>query len=68
MPAISNIMFKKYDTDNSGSITIKEFRNMSYDLGYYLSDTELELAVKKLDRTGSGSITYDDCILNFIFA
>jgi len=34
---------------------------MAYDLGYYLSDTELDLAVKKLDKSGSDAITYEDC-------
>jgi len=57
---ISQIMFNKYDTDHSGHITIEEFRSMSYDLGYYLSDTELDLAVKTLDKTGSGKINYND--------
>ncbi|ORX43596.1 EF-hand [Piromyces finnis] len=57
---LSKIMFNKYDTDGSGSITVQEFKYMAYDLGYYLSDTELEFAVKKLDKTGSDSITYDD--------
>jgi len=58
---LSKIVFNKYDTDHSGSITIQEFKFMAYDLGYYLSDTELDLAVKKLDKSGSDAITYEDC-------
>jgi len=57
---LSQIVFNKYDTDHSGSITVPEFRFMAYDLGYYLNDTELELAVKKLDKSNAGSITYDN--------
>ncbi|ORX77252.1 EF-hand [Anaeromyces robustus] len=57
---ISKIMFNKYDKDHSGSITLEEFKSMSYDLGYYLSDAEYDIAVKTLDKTGSGSINYDD--------
>jgi len=57
---LSKIMFNKYDTDHSGTITVQEFKFMAYDLGYYLSDTEVDLAVKKLDKTGSDSISYDD--------
>jgi len=57
---LSKIVFNKYDTDHSGSITIQEFKFMAYDLGYYLSDTELDLAVKKLDKSGSDAITYED--------
>jgi len=57
---ISQIMFNKYDQDHSGSISVDEFRNLAYSLGYYLNDTELDIAVKKLDRSGSGSITYPD--------
>jgi len=65
-PPISKIMFKKYDIDESGSITIDEFKNMSYDLGYYLSDTEINLAIKRISKPGSDSITYDECKKNFL--
>jgi len=58
---ISKIMFKKYDVDESGSITIDEFKNMSYDLGYFLTDTEFDLAMKRIAKPGSNSITYDEC-------
>jgi len=58
---ISEVMFNRYDQDRSGSISVSEFRNLAYNLGYYLNDTELDIAVKKLDKSGTGSITYPDC-------
>jgi len=58
---ISEVMFNRYDKDRSGSITIDEFRDLSYSLGYYLNDTELDIAVKKLDKSGTGSISYPEC-------
>eukprot|EP00833_Pecoramyces_ruminatium_P007045 jgi/Orpsp1_1/1181077/evm.model.c7180000075767.1 len=57
---ISRIVFNKYDKDNSGTITIDEFKLMAYDLGYYLSDNELNMAIKKLDKNGGDSVTYND--------
>eukprot|EP00833_Pecoramyces_ruminatium_P009022 jgi/Orpsp1_1/1183054/evm.model.c7180000083672.1 len=57
---LSKIVFKKYDTDESGTINATEFRYMAYDLGYYISDKELEVAIKTVDSSGTGNITYDD--------
>jgi len=58
---LSKIIFNKYDTDSSGTITATEFKYMAYDLGYYISDNELEIAIKTVDSSGTGAITYDDC-------
>eukprot|EP01115_Flamella_aegyptia_P002637 TRINITY_DN136756_c0_g1_i1.p1 TRINITY_DN136756_c0_g1~~TRINITY_DN136756_c0_g1_i1.p1 ORF type:complete len:164 (+),score=63.79 TRINITY_DN136756_c0_g1_i1:45-536(+) len=57
---ISRITFDKYDKDGSGSITREEFKNLCYDMGHYLSDQELTLAMATLDRNGSGRIDYDE--------
>ncbi|KAL6612834.1 EF-hand [Neocallimastix sp. 'constans'] len=57
---LSKIIFNKYDTDSSGTITATEFKYMAYDLGYYISDNELEIAIKTVDSSGTGAITYDD--------
>ncbi|ORX75228.1 EF-hand [Anaeromyces robustus] len=57
---LSKLIFQKYDTDKSGTITSTEFRYMAYDLGYYISDSELEIAMKTVDSSGSGAITYAD--------
>jgi len=63
---LSKIVFDKYDTDKSGAISYAEFKSMAYDLGYYISDIELKLAVKNLDKTGSGEINYDSCKYFFL--
>ncbi|KAI9202552.1 uncharacterized protein BJ171DRAFT_513400 [Polychytrium aggregatum] len=59
---MARIMFEKYDIDGSGSISIHEFRKLCYDLGYYLSDKELEIDIKLLDVNGDREITYDEFI------
>jgi len=63
---LSKLIFNKYDTDKSGAITSTEFKYMAYDLGYYISDSELELAMKTVDSSGSGQITYADCNAYYI--
>ncbi|KAI9011297.1 hypothetical protein BC832DRAFT_550293 [Gaertneriomyces semiglobifer] len=59
---VSRLVFDKYDVDKSGEIRTAEFRNMCHQLGYHLSDEELNLAVKKLDVNGDGRISYDEFI------
>ena len=54
------IMFDKYDTDNSDSIDAAELRDLCFNLGYYLNDEELELAMKTVDKSGDGQIIYED--------
>jgi Ca2+-binding EF-hand superfamily protein len=55
-PPLSVRMFKKYDKDNSGSINYEEFKFLCYDLGHFLSDAELQMALKIIDADGSGEI------------
>eukprot|EP00833_Pecoramyces_ruminatium_P013534 jgi/Orpsp1_1/1187566/evm.model.d7180000058655.1 len=57
---LSKVVFDKYDVDKSGTITYDEFKSMAYDLGHFLSDIELKLAVSQIDRRGIGKITYVD--------
>jgi len=42
-------MFNKYDKDGSGLIDKKEFRAMCYDLGYYLSEGETDVAFRTIN-------------------
>jgi len=63
---LPKVLFDKYDKDGNGYITYEEFKSLVYDLGHYISDLELKLAVRQLDRTGSGNITYVDCIYIYI--
>ncbi|KAJ3346089.1 hypothetical protein HDU83_003386 [Entophlyctis luteolus] len=55
-------LFALYDSDADGSISPAEFRRLCYDMGYFLSDSEIQMDVKILDLDGSGSITYDEFI------
>ncbi|KAJ3211658.1 hypothetical protein HDU82_005280 [Entophlyctis luteolus] len=58
-------LFALYDSDADGSISPAEFRRLCYDMGYFLSDSEIQMDVKILDLDGSGSITYDECTKKF---
>ena len=57
---LSKRIFDKYDFDGSGKITIVEFREMVYELGYYLSERELQMAMLMLDVDGDGSVSYPE--------
>mmetsp|Transcript_11284 Transcript_11284/g.27770 ORF Transcript_11284/g.27770 Transcript_11284/m.27770 type:complete len:450 (-) Transcript_11284:191-1540(-) len=52
----AQIVFQKFDRNNSGSIDAKEFQTMCYNLGYMLTATEIKFAVMMLDTDGSGVI------------
>lgn len=70
---VSQLLFNKYDTDKSGLsfpssfqlidlllglISVSELRFLCYDMGYYLSDSQLEWACTLIDKDGSGEISY----------
>ncbi len=59
-PALSRRVFEKYDKDESGTIDRNEFKAMCYDLGYYLSEAETDIAFRTIDLSGNGDITYDE--------
>ncbi|KAI9344329.1 hypothetical protein BDR26DRAFT_932806 [Obelidium mucronatum] len=54
--------FNQYDKDKNGSICATEFKQICYDMGYFLSDEEVQMDIKLLDLDGSGAITYDEFI------
>eukprot|EP00833_Pecoramyces_ruminatium_P004485 jgi/Orpsp1_1/1178517/evm.model.c7180000065647.1 len=56
----SEIIFNDFDHDHSGTISVSEFRDLTYSLGYYLNDTELDIAVKRLDKDGKDCISYNE--------
>jgi calcium-binding protein CML len=43
-----------------GSISRAELRSLCYDMGYYLSDAELEWASTLIDKDGNGQIDYHE--------
>ncbi|MDP2439329.1 MAG: EF-hand domain-containing protein [archaeon] len=56
-------MFDKYDFDRSGNITAVEFREMVYEMGYYLSERELKMALLMLDTDGDGKVSYPEFLV-----
>eukprot|EP00794_Sanderia_malayensis_P019031 gene19031-20944_t len=54
--------FRSYDRDSSGSIDKNELKQAMTSFGYRLSDRFYEILVRKFDRRGAGSITFDDFI------
>src|SRR3989338_5654313 len=57
---LSKRVFDKYDFDHSGCISMLEFREMVYEMGYYLSDRELKMAMLMLDTDGDGQVSYTE--------
>jgi len=55
-------MFRDFDKDKSGSIDKNEFRSALTSIGYRLSDRFYDLLIKKFDRTGRGTVAFDDFI------
>ena len=54
--------FKSYDRDNSGSIDKNELKTAMTSFGYRLSDRFYDLLIRKFDRTGRGTVAFDDFI------
>lgn len=54
--------FRSFDTDNSGSIDKNELKTALISFGYRLSDSLVEMLVRKFDRIGQGTILFDDFI------
>mmetsp|Transcript_6107 Transcript_6107/g.18459 ORF Transcript_6107/g.18459 Transcript_6107/m.18459 type:complete len:157 (+) Transcript_6107:2033-2503(+) len=53
-------IFKKYDRNNSRGLDVSELQSLAYDLGYKLSTEDFELAIKVLDRNGTGEIEFEE--------
>lgn len=54
--------FRSYDRDNSGSIDKGELKTALTSFGYRLSDRFYDILIRKFDRTGSGTVAFDDFI------
>ena len=57
---IARNVFKKFDSDNSNTISVDEFQNLVEYLGESLTDSEINSAVKELDTDGSGIIECEE--------
>jgi Ca2+-binding EF-hand superfamily protein len=54
------LVFQKYDTDDSGFIDVGELGKMIYDMGHKLNEVELVAATQQLDKNGDGRISYEE--------
>ena len=52
--------FKKYDTDGSNSIDVGELESLLQDLGWNMSQKDVEEALKVLDKDGNGDIDLEE--------
>ena len=50
----------KYDTDGSGAIDKDELANLAKDLGFEMSDYELDVALRDLDLNDDGVIDFEE--------
>ena len=53
-------IFEQYDTDGGGEINGHELQLLCADLGVHLSKKEVRDALKKLDKDGSSSLSFDE--------
>lgn len=53
-------LFRKYDTDNSGTIDMKEFREIIFDLGLTDEDLVIEKAFEEVDGNKNGLISFEE--------
>ncbi|CAI8039874.1 Programmed cell death protein 6 [Geodia barretti] len=54
--------FRSYDKDNSGSIDRGELKTAMASFGYRLSDRFYDTLIRKFDRSGHGTVAFDDFI------
>lgn len=55
----TKVIFDKYDFDKTGSIDATEFLYMCREMGHYMTPQEAEVAIKVIDKEGTGEITYE---------
>ncbi|CAF1077853.1 unnamed protein product [Rotaria magnacalcarata] len=54
--------FRRFDLDGSGTIDKHELKIALSSFGYRLSDRFYDLLIKKFDRSGRGTVAFDDFI------
>merc|ERR1719252_226416 len=58
-PLVRDI-FRRFDTDHNGVITLQEFRSALQKFGFMLSDEEVLILMRHFDKRQDGQVTYNE--------
>jgi len=57
---MAEIMFNKIDADHSGSIDFNKFQLLCGNLGFTMTNVELQFAMKIIDKQGTGRVELEE--------